>query len=262
MLALGHDKATVLVGHRRQRGMAAAAAVLLFVALTTVISRSEKKSSVEVQTGTDAADSPGASSTSVPDASASPATGPSPPLPQPQARPAPAPVTVLPPTTTPFAGGAIQPHTTGSSTTTTLVCRNSLDPACGPFRWDPQPTPSQPLTVTVTVSPAAPRAGDTVSFRVVVDDPDGGTLLDHPDNANVYGDGIPSTDVLGHIDCIGPQAGPWTPPDPTPVHLDATFQHVYRSAGTYTATFTFKSLGDCAHEPSEGTARANVVIRS
>ena len=34
--------------------------------------------------------------------------------------------------------------------TTTLPCRNSTDPACGPFRWDPAPAPNQPVAVSYT----------------------------------------------------------------------------------------------------------------
>jgi hypothetical protein len=53
------------------------------------------------------------------------------------------------------------PSTTSTSTTSTsttsttiddrrpLACRNSTNPQCGPFRWDPQPLPNRPMRVDV-----------------------------------------------------------------------------------------------------------------
>lgn len=115
------------------------------------------------------------------------------------------------------------------------------------------------MTVKVTFSPAAPKPGDTVTFHVVVDDPDGALLLDHPDNANDYGDGSPTIGEQGHNDCVG-MRGPWTPPDPVPVHEDLSYKHVYTRAGTYTANFTYQSLGDCAHEPDKVTTTVTVPV--
>jgi hypothetical protein len=115
------------------------------------------------------------------------------------------------------------------------------------------------MTVKVTFAPAAPKPGDTVTFHVVVDDADGGQLLEHPDNTNDYGDGTPSNGIAGHIDCVGGW-GPWTPPDPVPVHQDVSYKHVYTGAGTYAASFTFQSLGDCAHPPDKVTTTVSVPV--
>ena len=54
---------------------------------------------------------------------------------------------------------------------------------------------NQPLTAKVTYSPATPRVGETVTFRVVVDDPDGSRFLDTSGIANDYGDAPPERGV-------------------------------------------------------------------
>ncbi len=144
-----------------------------------------------------------------------------------------------------------------ATTTTTRMCRNSSDPACGPRVWDPLPGPNQPLTVKVTVTPEAPRAGETVTFRVVVDDPDGGTLQGYQDTVD-YGDGTPFSGVGGHIDCV-PGYGPWDSAS-VPVHEEITFRHVYANAGTYTAAFKFTTYGNCAYGPSQGMATPTVTV--
>src|SRR5207237_8555999 len=65
---------------------------------------------------------------------------------------------------------AATPTTVPRSTTTTLICRDSTNPACGAFRWDPPPAPDHPLTVTVTYSPAHPPvAGPRTCHYVNVD---------------------------------------------------------------------------------------------
>lgn len=116
--------------------------------------------------------------------------------------------------------------------------------------------PNQPISVKVTYSPTAPKAGETVTFSVTVDDPDGSTLLDRNGIANDYGDGSPGSGVGGHVDCVE-RFGPWTPDAPNPVHADLTFRHVYAVAGTYTASFPVKSLGDCTYGPSAATGRCH-----
>jgi hypothetical protein len=146
-----------------------------------------------------------------------------------------------------------------STTTTALLCQNSFDPACGAFRWDPPPGPNQPLTASVSASPASPKAGEPVTFRIRVEDPDGSRLLDRTERTVDYGDGTPFGGTAGHGDCAG-GTGPWTPPPPVPVHEELVFQHAYVNPGTYTVTVSFKALGNCAYPASEGTATTTVVV--
>src|SRR5207302_4809101 len=87
--------------------------------------------------------------------------------------PAPAPSTTV-------QKGVVTPVRQPPATTTTAAlqvapartCRDSYDPACGPFRWDPDPGPNQPLTVTVTPQSQQGKVGQAVNFHVVADDPD------------------------------------------------------------------------------------------
>ena len=114
------------------------------------------------------------------------------------------------------------------------------------------------MTVAVSVSPAAPKAGETVTFRVTVDDPDGAELVGGQGSVD-YGDGTPVGSYGGHLDCVG-WSGPWTPPDPVPLHKELTYQHSYAAAGTYTVTFAFTSLGNCAYGPSEAVQKASLTV--
>lgn len=142
-------------------------------------------------------------------------------------------------------------------------CRNSHDPACGPFFFDPQPGPDRPMTVEVTAVPATPRVGEPMTFHLVLRDPDGvsygSTLFD-------YGD-------MGIGDSERSQCdkfGPWDPPAPGPDRAvevqDIT--HTYRLAGTYEATFSFTAgPNDCVDshtgrgdDPYSSSAAGSVTI--
>lgn len=137
------------------------------------------------------------------------------------------------------------PSTTSTSTTSTsiddrrlLVCRNSTNPQCGPFRWDPQPVPNRPMRVDVEVAPSNPRPGDVVTFTVVASDPDApglGTGLASQD----FGDGHKQALVVDPGPCDW--FGPWTPPLPQTGQRITTYAHTYPSAGTFVARFTTNS---------------------
>jgi inhibitor of cysteine peptidase len=137
------------------------------------------------------------------------------------------------------------PPTTSISTTSTTVddrrllsCRNSTNPRCGPFRWDPQPLPNQPMRVDVRVTPSNPRPGDVVTFTVVSFDPDApgqGIGLISQD----FGDGHNQALVVDPGPCDW--FGPWTPPAPQAGRQIATYTHTYPSAGTFVARFTANS---------------------
>jgi len=132
---------------------------------------------------------------------------------------------------TPLAVGPSAPENT---TVPPPVCRNSTNPDCGAFYWDPPPAPNQQLNVAVTAS--APNANGDVAFSVRVTDPDH-RITNNCAQAN-YGDG-----VVDSLPCTFPPCfdahGPWDPPPQ--INGDATFifRHQYRQAGTYTPSFTF-----------------------
>ena len=255
MLALVRQKAHAVGDRRRRHYGVGTVSALLVVGLAMVVARSGPDPVTHLRTTGE-----GAATTTPAEPASTNSTVTTSTLPPPSTRPRSTVTTIrrAAPLTTPTTQPATAATTT-TSTTTTLACRNSGDPACGPFRWDPPPGPNQPLTVTVAYTPAAPKAGDTVTFRVVVDDPDGSMLLDRRGIANDYGDGTPFDGVGGHLDCVA-MWGPWTPPAPVHVHEELTFQHLYAKAGTYVAKFPFGSLGDCAHPPNQATGTATVTV--
>jgi hypothetical protein len=245
------------IGDRRHRQVGAGllAALLLVAGVTALAAGDGAGVDARLETVSGDPDTSASTTTSTspaPDTSlASPAEAPArlvPPPPTSPPRTSIPPVPVRPPTTE---------SASVSTTTTTLLCRNSRDPACGPFVWDPPPGPNQPLTVTIAVSPEAPRAGETVTFRVVLDDPDGDSLRAQHDDVD-YGDGGPTVGVGGHVNCA-PGSGPWDSAA-RPVHEELVFTHVYAQPGTYTATFPFTTYGNCAYGPSAATARPTVTV--
>ena len=122
-------------------------------------------------------------------------------------------------------------------------CRNSFRPECGPFFWDPPPESDQPLTVKVTYEPDDPRPGEPVRFTVVVADPDARVIRDY-DNRRNYGDGVIDEAPSSPVSCAE-AFGRWTPPVKVSDRFEATFEHVYSRAGTYTASFSFGSTSGC-----------------
>jgi len=153
-----------------------------------------------------------------------------------------------------------QPGTTTTTVQPGPACRNSTDPACGDFGWDPAPGPNAPMTATVQVSPAHPAIGQKVTFTIHAHDDDAGAgLLD----GWGFGDG-PNVSV----DYMRPTCdryGPWTPPERVAHDWDETQTHVYSSAGTFHASFALESatpgIEGCSDPyASVGGAEADVTV--
>lgn len=117
--------------------------------------------------------------------------------------------------------------------TARVGCRNSNDPACGAFSWDPQPPPDQPLTINVRFAPDPPRAGEEVAFDIEYLDPDAPELAC---SVIAFGDDAAPT----HCD-LAPRPcgryGPWTPPAPRALDTRRSEVHVYQQPGTYELVF-------------------------
>jgi len=171
-----------------------------------------------------------------------------------RAEPAAAPdvaVTVAPPTS---------PSTTAVADPST--CRNSYNASCGPFRWDPEP-PEVPIEVEVAFEPAAPRVGEVVTFTVTKRRAAG---IVRPATVDTGDGGSPRADV-GLI-CPQPgedtRYGAWDLPAPVPFEHTARYAWTYRSAGTYTARFTFEQWS-CGRYgpvyPGWGTAAITVTVQ-
>ena len=160
-------------------------------------------------------------------APALPTTAPAKPAGVPPAPTAAPPVTTVTPTT-------VAPVILTAPTITVVACRNSTDPACGPFRFDPQPGSDRPMTVQVVAEPASVGAGGEVVFTLTLNDPDGvsygSTLFNYGD----AGGGDSSVEKCKRF-------GAWDPParEAAPAAEVLRIRHTYASPGTYTASFAF-----------------------
>ncbi|MDQ6797310.1 MAG: hypothetical protein M3011_04675 [Actinomycetota bacterium] len=193
--------------------------------------------------------SPRLPSTTAPPTTVAP---PPPTTPAPATSAAPAPAKTSTPTPpVPLSVDPFVPETT--PTVPPLVCRNSTNPDCGPFFWDPSPSNNQPLNVNVSASSPSPD-GD-VTFTARVTDPD------HPVTDNCaqidYGDGTVDRRPCSFPPCADAH-GAWAPP---PVLAgDRTFTSTHRYAnGSYRATFTFHTDFDPPCPNPYGSAGQDAV---
>lgn len=140
---------------------------------------------------------------------------------------------------------------------TTSPCRNSRDPKCGPFRWDPPLGPNQPMSLTVEASPSAPRVGETVTFTATAADPDEQEIGFGPP---AFGDGSAGDASRCTADAVGPQYGPWTP-NARRGELTYRWTHAYSASGTFIAQFRFVS-GGCQTAGGQRVAYPSSAERS
>jgi len=159
----------------------------------------------------------------------------------------PAPTTTVPPATTTTAPAAPAPAPANA-------CHNSYDPACGPFRWDPDPGPNAALSVTASAQQVNP--GDPVNFHIMADDPD--AKIDRC-YAFDFGDGQKGTTCQPPATCKTPY-GPWTPPAKAPDHWDVYVPHQYGSPGSYSASFIVQSHSFCSPDPYGGSGQAPAAV--
>ncbi len=138
-------------------------------------------------------------------------------------------------------------------------CRESTDPSCGPFRWDPVPERNQALRVTLHVAPDQVATGEPVQATVSWADSDAprGELV-----ALCWGD---STCEPPAAPCLNDRAtGTWTPPEPAPGRDRFLPEpHHYSAPGTYVVSVTVRSHawfeGQCP--PSAGDPYASSASR-
>lgn len=237
----------------RRRVLLGAAALVLAFAGTVPPILIDSSAETQVQ-----ADRPGLETFAAVSATTDPGTGaaaeapmvttvPSTPDPEPTSTP---PIGRVPGAVGPAAPGAVpttvvlngSAPTTAKPTVTTVpptavvTCRNSADPACGPFRFDPQPGNDLPMTVQAVVGPTSPVAGQEVVFQVTLADPDGVTP-----GSSLFHFGDSGTGGSSFAECK--KYGPWDPParDPSRATEIQEVRHTYAKAGTYTATFSFEA---------------------
>jgi hypothetical protein len=207
---------------RRRRALRLMAALSALVVLTAgVVSLTRARDSSRTQAV--AADSSGATSTTSEPATTSSAIEPS-------------------GATESSQDSSAPPPSEGSTTAATPICRNSTNPDCGPFYWDPDPAPNQPLALSATYSPQNPHVGETVTFMIHAEDPDGdiGCVSLTP----------PSGDSLGGvcgggpgIGCSSEPQGPWDTPSAHPSAVDRTYTYTFDHSGSYTLPLEATSYG-------------------
>ena len=157
------------------------------------------------------------------------------------------------------SGTSTTTSTTGRPTPAPETCRNSTDPACGDFRWDPDPGPNAPLTADVRITPAHPAVGQKVTFTISAHDPDAsrGGL-----GGWGFGDG-PNVAVTGLYPGGCDRHGPWSPPARTPSTWEETLTNTYRHAGTFRASFIVRSatpgIAGCP-DPYASGGTAEIVV--
>jgi hypothetical protein len=137
-----------------------------------------------------------------PDAPAATAT-PTPAPPPSTAAPAPAPA----PTPAPAPPATAAPPTTAA-------CRNSTDPACGEFSWDPQPGPYE-VEVYAASTPIAATVGEPVTFAVEYVDPAGPDAQGACLNWWVSDPAVVNTSSCEVIATSCARTGPHDPPQPS-----------------------------------------------
>jgi hypothetical protein len=122
-------------------------------------------------------------------------------------------------------------------------CRNSFDPACGDFFWDPAPAPYDRGSAAISFTPEFPKPGEAVTFTITIDDPDGGSATQAERTMTAYGD---ETGPVPMVHCDPAWTfgyGPWDTPAESPFHEVVTLQHAYDAVGDYQAGFDFDLCG-------------------
>lgn len=146
------------------------------------------------------------------------------------------------------------------SPSTTGVCRNSFDPACGPFRWDPDAGPNAPLEADGTAT--LRQDNRTVDLRAVFADKDAGISTGCISAS--WGDGASYSNPMGcAMTSCATAYGPWTPPPRKESTYPIDFGgHTYAAPGTYTITLSGISAADTCYNPyaSSGEKRLTVVV--
>lgn len=163
------------------------------------------------------------------------------------------------PTTTATSTTAAPAPSTSSSTSTApaMTCRNSRDPSCGPFRWEPEPA-NAPLSLSVEASSTSPAVGEEVVVRIVADDPD--ARISEACIGVGWGDGPPPASCADACSDDGQRYGPWDPPPAAPGYVELTLRHAYTAAGTYNVAITARSLSCEPLDTYESAASHNFTV--
>ena len=166
--------------------------------------------------------------------------------------------TVAPPPTT---AGAVAPPSEQppAAPTTTAPCRNSTDPACGPFRWEPTPQ-NEPATLTVTPPDGPIVAGEQVELLLEMSDPDGRVTLGCY-TVNLDRPGLATGSCVVEDFVCPERYGAWTPPPPEPDRAEAVTVVEFHETGTYTVDVDVTRADGCDNvDPYRSGARTSITV--
>lgn len=149
----------------------------------------------------------------------------------------------------------------GSATTaapTTTIdprCRQSFDPACGPFFWTTTPGADATPVMTLTTNPDPPRARQSVTFVFNVRDQDGPVADEcfefETGDGHVYAI-VDGRQVSGPVPCAAPScaapAGAWTPPSRASDTKSFTIVHTFATTGEFRLAVRARA-GGCNNNP-------------
>jgi hypothetical protein len=159
-----------------------------------------------------------------------------------------------------------------------LVCRDSFEPLCGAFYFEPEPAANAPLELAVTVSPTEAHPGEPVHFKVTARDADADLV--RPVSICFAGPSQNCIDVLGvQLARTGssflPRArafgkrdgsayGPWAPPPRADSGVQVfEFDHAYEAVGDYVPQIFFESVNThvrSGRDPYRSSASPTVKV--
>lgn len=143
--------------------------------------------------------------------------------------------------------------TTQLAPPTTATCRNSTEPSCGDFRWEPDPGSNAPLQANISASNSAPEAGETVTFTVTWSDADASLTFDRV--------AVDSEAGLSQACSTERRFGPWTPPARNGGSGELTFQREFFTAGEHFVTVALATADCNSPYGSERTVQMVVVVQ-
>ncbi len=129
-------------------------------------------------------------------------------------------------------------------------CRNSFEPRCGDFLWDPSP-PNASARMEVRFDPPQPRAGQPVTVTLRGEDPDALTGS-FTFNSNCRSDTFGICNVSVIPGCAPPPGTPttkpygsWDPPTPpaAPLRQSVSWSVVFDTPGSHAYTAGFATFG-------------------
>ncbi len=141
-----------------------------------------------------------------------------------------------------------------------LVCRNSTDPACGPFRWDPAPV-DRPATLKIVPQSSPIVAGRQVSLLLTVSDPDGAASLDcFSVSLNRPGLSSGACSVVNPDTCPA-RYGPWNPPAAKPSQATTDTIVEFDESGTYVITVSVSRADGCDNvDPYRSGVTSSITV--